>query len=62
MPIFDFVCTNEECKHVIKDLLVPFNQDSMVQCPKCGKEAKKLPSLFGAFKQNWSKWRAMMGN
>jgi len=62
MPIFDFICTNEECKHEIKDLVIPFNSDSVIQCPKCGHETKRQVPLVGSQKQNWSKWRVLMGD
>lgn len=59
MPIYDFVCTNPECKHEFEEFLTSNDfLDSVHTCPKCGKPAKKVISTPARMKHNWSKWNA----
>lgn len=71
MPIYDFQCTNEQCKHEY-DEYVPYqwSQDSETRpeveaflktlvCPKCGAQVKRIPSVNARMKGNWSQWNVL---
>ena len=43
MPLYEFRC--EDCNHLFERLCRQNKQDS-VQCPQCGKDAKRIISAF----------------
>lgn len=59
MPVFDYLCQNEDCGHIFEEL-IPFNKDEEpLKCPECGAETKKLPPKVARMKANWSQWNAI---
>lgn len=41
MPFYDYKCTNEECKHIMNDVLKSF-KDKLIPCKECGEDAERL--------------------
>lgn len=44
MPIFNYVCENEECENSFEKLLKKRDQEDELECPECGQgvERKKF--------------------
>lgn len=59
MPIYDYLCNNEECQYQFDLVLMIGENKKTAKCPKCGKKAKKIPSINARMKANWSHWSAM---
>jgi putative FmdB family regulatory protein len=59
MPLYDYICENKDCKHEFDYVVIGFNDETPVLCPKCTQVAKKVPSLNARMKQNWSQWNAL---
>jgi putative FmdB family regulatory protein len=51
MPLYDFQCTNEECKNKFESL-VPVGTE-VKPCPKCTKPAERKTSAGQRFHFNW---------
>jgi putative FmdB family regulatory protein len=57
MPLYEYVC---ECGEEFELIFYTFDKDSSTaECPECEKEAKKVPSINGRFKMDWSKWNVL---
>lgn len=47
MPIYDMICTNEDCKHEEKNVVCKYEKRDEQFCPKCG---AKMSTDYSTFK------------
>jgi putative FmdB family regulatory protein len=59
MPVYDYLCNNSECGYCFELVLMTGKNKKTTKCPKCGKRAKKIPSVNARMRANWSTWDAM---
>lgn len=58
MPIYTYLCQNEECGEEFEHILFSWDDDDEdLKCPKCGHKVKRIPSAFARNKGNWGLWR-----
>ena len=46
MPVYEYRCVNCQCEFELRRSMKEI--DDRADCPKCGQEGKRLPSVFGA--------------
>ncbi|RLF68141.1 MAG: hypothetical protein DRN26_00285 [Thermoplasmata archaeon] len=58
MPIYDYVCKGCGNKFEVVYFKIE-NKQKKAKCPKCGKQATRVPSVSARMKQNWSSWNVV---
>ncbi len=58
MPLYDFVCKNEKCRHEFEESVPLTEFDTrVVKCPKCEEEAKRQLVVLKGAHTTWKHWR-----